>query len=362
MASVEMVSVHGRNSAAALNRKQQGADGGGNGTAAVPITSAPTATPAAPTQSGTTTVSIMEYNPTLGPDCLGNLKIRKPPFGLPTLLMSPDWTSWFGPTAVSLILAICGYALAHETIDYIELVGFLCDVAAAFTFSFLCASTDPGIWPRLAQGEPDPLEHESLPFCKQCNRKRPLRAAHCYTCGVCVLEHDHHCGVVGGCIGQRSLRFFVGYLVCISTSCLIMFWFVLRSLFKVSAAMTGPSVWKQKGLGDVVEHHNGKYRVSVGGRSVRTGAENSLPFAMHIVCLMAIGNVALIVGCMAVYYVGLLATDTTRREAQGKRVKPGERRSGWCGWVDNCKRKISPPESVVFGRNNNVPDDGHGIL
>jgi hypothetical protein len=159
--------------------------------------------------------------------------------------MSPDWTAWFGPTTVTLILAIGGLLLARDQMRWYEQGFFFIDVSLAFLLSLMCGVCDPGIYPRLAPGEPDPLAYESYKKCEICQLRRPPRASHCYTCGVCVLEHDHHCGIVGGCVGSRTLRYFVAYLVCISTSATSMFLFLLRSIFRY----TGSATWAQSRRG-----------------------------------------------------------------------------------------------------------------
>jgi hypothetical protein len=38
---------------------------------------------------------------------------------------------------------------------------------------------------------------------------RPPGARHCNGCGHCVAGYDHHCGVLGRCVGEGSLRAFV---------------------------------------------------------------------------------------------------------------------------------------------------------
>lgn len=55
-----------------------------------------------------------------------------------------------------------------------------------------------------------PMERK---WCAQCQLLRPIRAAHCYRCGLCVKEHDHHCIITGGCIGQRNVRLFFFFLL-----------------------------------------------------------------------------------------------------------------------------------------------------
>lgn len=53
-------------------------------------------------------------------------------------------------------------------------------------------------------------------FCRLCRIWRPCRAGHCSGCGRCVIGFDHHCGVIGACIGQRNHRWFVTFLTSIA--------------------------------------------------------------------------------------------------------------------------------------------------
>ncbi|KAH8609701.1 putative DHHC palmitoyltransferase [Trypanosoma vivax] len=46
-------------------------------------------------------------------------------------------------------------------------------------------------------------------WCGTCKLYRPLRAKHCYFCGMCVEEMDHHCGVIGVCVGRRNILTFL---------------------------------------------------------------------------------------------------------------------------------------------------------
>ena len=44
-------------------------------------------------------------------------------------------------------------------------------------------------------------------FCEQCNFTYPKNDKtyrHCFSCGVCIPNSDHHCGVFGKCIGYKN--------------------------------------------------------------------------------------------------------------------------------------------------------------
>ena len=48
--------------------------------------------------------------------------------------------------------------------------------------------------------------------CGQCTIDRPRTAHHCYECGLCVEDLDHHCPWTGKCIAKKNLEKFHYFL------------------------------------------------------------------------------------------------------------------------------------------------------
>lgn len=62
-----------------------------------------------------------------------------------------------------------------------------------------------------------PLQEE---WCRSCRVWRPPRAAHCYACARCVLRSDHHCALLGNCVGLKNHRFFLLFVTLVGTGAL----------------------------------------------------------------------------------------------------------------------------------------------
>lgn len=52
-----------------------------------------------------------------------------------------------------------------------------------------------------------------IKFCKVCRIHRPPRTTHCKHCNSCVQGFDHHCLLLGVCIGKGNYRQFFAFLL-----------------------------------------------------------------------------------------------------------------------------------------------------
>lgn len=272
-------------------------------------------------------------------------KMRQRRFLCTTVILSPDWYMVSAPTIITSMIVFANVATTWPTTHVIELV--LCSVllTTAALSALLLISRDPGIYPRLRPEEKDPLsEQTSLVYCRVCDVRRPPRTSHCYMCNVCVLEHDHHCGILGGCVGMRSLRWFTLYLICTTLATLMgLLWtirFLMQGVFNPSRMVqplttpVGPEI-----LTDSVtrrRHAAPRNDVDVGVADI--GA---------VLVLIVDTVVLLMLGSFSCIYIWLCLSATTRRESKKHGFSVGTFGRFSALWRNLC-HTAAPPGSQLL--------------
>lgn len=294
------------------------------------------------------------------PEALGRFKRRRL-CGLDCFFSGDCW-AWYIPTALTFWIVVGNIAVAWPIIGWFSLSVVLTLVTTGFVASYLVTCTDPGVYPRLKPAEADPLAgYEGLVFCRVCQIRRPPRTSHCYQCNVCVLDHDHHCGVLGGCVGMRSLRWFTLFLVCQPTACCIgMYWllvFLLTFVYEMglasdptlgnataasTATLPAPnfSTFAAPPFARRGHHHH---------QHLRESSETDLVALRYVgaVFMLLIDLVIImLVGGLATVYVYLTVSSTTRRESR-KRETSFKICCQPLKMLANIKYTAYPPSSLL---------------
>lgn len=56
--------------------------------------------------------------------------------------------------------------------------------------------------------------NEQKIYCNDCKFLYPstnIKMEHCHKCAICVCKYDHHCGVVGKCVGKFNIFIFLSF-------------------------------------------------------------------------------------------------------------------------------------------------------
>ncbi len=83
--------------------------------------------------------------------------------------------------------------------------------------------------------------YAQIKFCQACRIYRPPRTTHCRYCNRCVARFDHHCSLLGTCVGKNNYRSFYWFLFSGSLMVLWTTFCSARSLVRYFQTDTGTS-------------------------------------------------------------------------------------------------------------------------
>nr|XP_060642467.1 palmitoyltransferase ZDHHC4 [Anolis sagrei ordinatus] len=90
-------------------------------------------------------------------------------------------------------------------------------------FFILCSRTDPGAITKSNQAQflhaypYDGVMFETGAECITCKVKKPARSKHCGVCNGCVHRFDHHCIWVNNCVGAFNIKYFLAYVLTLTS-------------------------------------------------------------------------------------------------------------------------------------------------
>eukprot|EP00397_Hematodinium_sp_SG-2012_P043685 GEMP01048618.1.p1 GENE.GEMP01048618.1~~GEMP01048618.1.p1 ORF type:complete len:346 (-),score=16.69 GEMP01048618.1:487-1524(-) len=128
---------------------------------------------------------------------------------------------------VSILPEYEGYPKEHSTLFWVCVVLLIVVLLAIF----ICSLSNPGIIPRnLNTNDGDEMIYPGhryhtryymvhgvvlkQKYCSSCKIYRPPRSKHCVLCDNCVLRFDHHCMILGTCVGLHNYRWFLVLIYC----------------------------------------------------------------------------------------------------------------------------------------------------
>jgi len=107
--------------------------------------------------------------------------------------------------------------LEDENIRWILYGGSGASYCLALSCIWITNLVNPGVIPpppnkHTIEDPEDTVNDDGEKWCRTCKHWRPPKATHCTACGFCMLNYDHHCGVVGNCIARDNHRYFIALL------------------------------------------------------------------------------------------------------------------------------------------------------
>ena len=115
---------------------------------------------------------------------------------------------------ISFIFAIIALIVQYTFLYNIKYMCILTPIGAFISVisGLLLFIVNPGI----IYSDGEKVDYNQRIYCGQCKYLYPKsnkKMSHCFSCGICVCKIDHHCGVVGKCVGKFNLVIFFTFVV-----------------------------------------------------------------------------------------------------------------------------------------------------
>ena len=140
-------------------------------------------------------------------------------------------SEWLPMTIIIILVFIFGIIVISIFLKHSKFAWQIVYIAffiITFIVLVLLCVVDPGIVDN--SGSIVDVENKKDLVCTYCNTMKSQNARHCYDCGVCIYNYDHHCDVIGKCIGRNNLCLFYLFVFLLPT-------FFIVSIIFISSAV-----------------------------------------------------------------------------------------------------------------------------
>ncbi|TIA90812.1 hypothetical protein E3P99_01405 [Wallemia hederae] len=180
--------------------------------------------------------------------------------------MTDRWIGLSGPIFIAFAVALlipCTYAFfevifaerfSSSSLGVRCIAGLYCTWHAVLIFFhyYKAVTVSPGWTDSVStRTSTTTTTHTTTNDIKTCHKcipplPKPERAHHCRACNRCVLKYDHHCPWINQCVGIGNERYFVLFMIYLSTACCIVSLMGYSVVFHVVLPLRGSEEWSAR--------------------------------------------------------------------------------------------------------------------
>ncbi|ODN03915.1 putative palmitoyltransferase ZDHHC14 [Orchesella cincta] len=176
---------------------------------------------------------------------------------------------WWWMAEIFILVTVAMLTYKFILIDWALVIPAIVIAAVQWLAFYRTCMRDPGVQPRPPFSESfknaikaskkwsqnlvptSIIEHpngrtEVFQYCWKCHHFRNCDTTHCGTCDCCMIQHDHHCPVFGGCVAKHNLSSFHAMIVTIIAFWLYAFGYCAFQITSSSVKQGKPSAEEQK--------------------------------------------------------------------------------------------------------------------
>ncbi len=132
--------------------------------------------------------------------------------GSPKIVIGPDYPFYVVLNIIIFIIYIAIQVTNKETLLIVQFVTNSIYIMQFIIYLILFLK-NPGI-PSINNIKNNNDTEQSI-LCQECMlyHLKNIKTTHCYECGVCIENQDHHCPWIGKCVGKKTINLFNTFLI-----------------------------------------------------------------------------------------------------------------------------------------------------